>query len=327
MSARLRDDPDALNVLITRTADHHGIRAAYVEKDFWVTEVLRIASQTRAVRMPDESLADVTFMFKGGTSLSRVFGLIQRFSEDIDLLAVFPKGALSVARHNVLKKVDADVSAHLGVKGEVVPNSSTTGIKRYTTYLYSAEVTDQDLKEGVLLELGSRGGTHPAAIHSYRSMVCDYAISELEDDEDTWEEFAPFDLHVLSPERTLLEKLAAVHDAASRTTESALAKGGRHFYDIHHLLESTEVQKALSTLGPDGVAALVDDINQHSAEAEFTWTPRPDNGYADSPAFDPSHSSRDAIVAGYRAAQGLIYGTRPTLEDVANIVRRHRDLL
>tara|TARA_R110002051_G_scaffold60578_15_gene111100 strand:+ start:2548 stop:3531 length:984 start_codon:yes stop_codon:yes gene_type:complete len=327
MTARLRNDPDALAGLIDRAAQHLDIRAAYVEKDFWVTEVLRVASQNRTVLLPDGSSASVDFIFKGGTSLSRVFGLIERFSEDIDLLAVFPSDAKLPARHKVLKLVDAEVSAHLDIVGKVTPNGSTTGVKRYTTYQYSTEQTDQDLKEGVLLELGSRGGTYPAQVHPYRSMVSDYAISVLNEDDSVWEEFAPFDVNVLSPERTLLEKIAAVHDAASRTDESALAKGGRHFYDIHRLLEAPEVQNALGTLGADGVKALVDDINEHSNDAGFSWTPRPAAGYADSPAFDPSHASRESIATAYKAAHGLIYGTHPTLDDIAEIVQHRRDLL
>jgi len=47
MTVRLRDDPDALNVLVSRAALHEGVNPAYVGKDFWVTEVLRVAPQPR----------------------------------------------------------------------------------------------------------------------------------------------------------------------------------------------------------------------------------------------------------------------------------------
>src|SRR6478609_948392 len=49
VSARLRSDPDSLSILIDRASRHFAIRASYVEKDFWVTEVLRVASQPRAI--------------------------------------------------------------------------------------------------------------------------------------------------------------------------------------------------------------------------------------------------------------------------------------
>ncbi|WP_152364370.1 nucleotidyl transferase AbiEii/AbiGii toxin family protein [Microlunatus speluncae] len=327
MTVRLRDDPDALNVLVARAADYYGISAAYIEKDFWVTEVLRVASRTRPVRLPDGHSADTTFIFKGGTSLSRVFGLTQRFSEDIDLIAVFNDEAAPGARHKILKLVDAEVSAHVGTAGDVVPGSSTTGIKRYTNYRYPVETAGSGLKEGVLLELGSRGGTFPVVVHSYRSMLTDFVLAEIPEDEHVWEEFAPFDVTTLSPERTLLEKIAAVHDAAARSDTGALAKFGRHFYDIHCLLANVGVRQALVALGDAGLSALVEDINSHSAQAGFPWTPRPDGGYAESPAFDRDHESRAAIAVGVQAAQELVYGVRPTLEDITEIVAEHRDLL
>ena len=166
--------------LSPRRQRRESLPAPYLEKDFWVTEVLRAAAVDREVAMPDGSTAPVTFLFKGGTSLSRVFGIVDRFSEDVDLLAVFPAGAAAAARHRVLKQVDADVTTHLGLtKTDVSVGPSTTGVKRYTTYHYPITEYDEGLKEGVLLELGSRGGTHPAGPHSYRSMVADYAITEL----------------------------------------------------------------------------------------------------------------------------------------------------
>ena len=154
-----------------------------------------------------------------------------------------------------------------------------------------------------------------------------FALAELGEDGGVWEEFVPFDVNVLAPERTLLEKLAAVHDAASRMDTVALMKGGRHFSDIHCLLANAEVRNALDVLGSDGVSALVGDINKHSDEAGFGCTARPKGGFADSPAFDSAHSSREAIAAGYAAARGLIYGERIAFESVDDIVAEYRGLL
>jgi hypothetical protein len=199
--------------------------------------------------MPDGSGAPVTFLFKGGTSLSRVFGIVDRFSEDVDLLAVFPESATMRARQKVLKQDDTDVTAHLElIKDDVGVGASTTGVKRYTTYRYPVTEHDEGLKEGVLLELGSRGGTYPARPHPYRSMVADYAVTELGEPQDTWDEFTPFTVNVFAPERTLLEKLAAVHDAAVRGDTEALIKHGRHSYDIDRLLNTATVVEALDTL-------------------------------------------------------------------------------
>lgn len=328
MSEQLRRHPDELDALVAQVASGRGLPASYVEKDFWVTEVLRAAVVDRVVVMADGSSGSVTFLFKGGTSLSRVFGIVDRFSEDIDLLAVFPAGAATNARHKVLKDVDSAVTAHLGLTREdVTVGASTTGVKRYTTYHYPVEAYHGALKEGVLLELGSRGGTYPARRHTYRSMVADYALTELGEPEDAWEEFASFEVNVLAPERTLLEKIAAVHDAAVRNNTSTLLKAGRHFYDIDRLLNTPSVVTALTSLGEAGFAEMVDDINTHSEEAGFSWSPRPEGGYADSPAFDPTHPCHPSILTGYQSAVHLIHGVQVTFEQVLASVAAHRACL
>jgi Nucleotidyl transferase AbiEii toxin, Type IV TA system len=125
MTERLRDSPDELDVLVARTAAALGIPAAFDEKDFWVAEVLRAASPTRKIAGSDESATEVLFLFKGGTSLSRVFGIIDRFSEDVDLLAVLPDGMTNNSRHSILTGVDTDVTAHLGVAATDVAVTSS----------------------------------------------------------------------------------------------------------------------------------------------------------------------------------------------------------
>jgi hypothetical protein len=328
MTERLRDNPDDLEALVGLAAEALQIPAIYVEKDFWVTEVLRVASIERTVTLPDGSIAPATFIFKGGTSLSRVFGIIERFSEDVDLLAVFPLKAASGPRHKVLKEVDQAVRSHLALaKPQVVVGPSTTGIKRYTTYLYPRENNHSSLKEGVLLELGSRGGTQPFAVHNFCSLAAEHAINTLGESETAWEEFAAFTVNVLAPERTLFEKLAAVHDAASRNDRDALLKHGRHFYDIHCLLQDKRVTGALEALGSEGIRALVDDIDSQSAAAGFSSTPRPSEGYVLSAAFDRAHPTHGTIESGYKEAQALIYGDTVPLDVVIDTVHHWRELL
>jgi hypothetical protein len=108
---------------------------------------------------------------------------------------------------------------------------------------------------------------------------------------------------------------------------ASLLKHGLHFYDIYQLLTDEGVRDALSALGPDGITAFVEDINTHSQAVEFTWSPRPKNGYADSPAFDPAYPATEAIAAGYRSAQNLIHGSTVTIEEISAAVAVHRNSL
>lgn len=145
-----------------------------------------------------------------------MFGIVERLSEDVDLLAEFPVEASLNARHEILKAFDTAVRKHLSLENDrVIVGSSRTGVKRYTTYATPTANADPSSKKGVLLEkkgvlleLGSRDGTPPSASHSYRSFVADHAITVLGEEKSVWEEFVPLDVDVLAPERTLFEKLA-----------------------------------------------------------------------------------------------------------------------
>jgi len=71
---RLFEHPD-FEQAVLHAAQHSGVSEQFVEKDYYVTEILRII----AVELDDKA------MFKGGTSLSKGWGLISRFSEDIEV--------------------------------------------------------------------------------------------------------------------------------------------------------------------------------------------------------------------------------------------------
>ena len=75
MTQQLRFAPDDLDALVAATATAIGVSAEYVEKDFWATEVLRAACVERSISVQNGELAPVTFVFKGGTSLSDLPGI------------------------------------------------------------------------------------------------------------------------------------------------------------------------------------------------------------------------------------------------------------
>lgn len=112
----LREQRNDLSALVGLTADALGIGAVFFEKDFWVTEVLRAATAPIGLEARDGSRHSVSTIFKGGTSLSRVHGLIERFSEDVDLLVGFPPvDASTGAKERVLKGIRDAVTVHLAL--------------------------------------------------------------------------------------------------------------------------------------------------------------------------------------------------------------------
>jgi hypothetical protein len=329
---RLRDDIDTLTGLVQSTADHLGIDRAFVEKDFWVTELLRSVAGGDSIIDATGAEQPVTAIFKGGTSLSRVFGIIERFSEDVDILLVFPDNASVGARDKALKRLGERAREHLGLTPDkVTTQESTRGVKRNLQYLYPRTLPSTHVREYLLLEMGSRGGPNPHEAHTMRSMVAEYAESHLGEGPDTWAEFAPATVQVLAPERTLLEKLTLLHDLASRFPDEAaqqgMARAGRHYYDIKGLLETPAVRAALADLGPAGVTAIVEDINTRSAEAGWSYSPRPNGGFAESAAFDPQGPIRPIAQRSYEVAMGMVHGTKVPFDDCFTAVNRWRELL
>lgn len=334
MPPRLRENFDDLDALLARAAEALNRPISFMEKDFWAMEVLRIASIDREITLPNGGSGMAKAVFKGGTSLSRVYHLIDRFSEDIDLLVIFPDesgGPSTGARDRLLKTIATDALAHIGLTSERAELiASTRGVKRYIKYHYPLrEEADHVLSPGVTLEMGSRGGPEPVEQHSLRSIIADYAIGTLGDSDDAWEEFEPFDVNVLGAERTLLEKLSAVHAIASDVGRlaSAPAGWGRHFYDIHQLLQSEDIRAKLTEMGPGGVARLVFDIEEHSAAGGFATAPRPSNGFASSTAFDSAGSAAAEIRHAYTAAEGLMYGAVVPLDDCLASVHTWSELI
>lgn len=329
---QLRDDIDTLTALVQQTATHLGINEAFVEKDFWAIEVLRVCAAGDEI-VGGGASEPVSVVFKGGTSLSRVYGLIERFSEDVDILVLFPPGTGTGSRGNSLKRIAMRVQAHLGLPDESCELAgSTKGVHRDVRYRYPRRFVSQSATEYVLLEMGSRGGPTPRQPHLVRSQVANYAIEVLGETADEWAEFASVAIDVLSPERTLLEKLALLHDCGTRYAESdkardAMALAGRHFYDVHCLLDDTGVREALAQLGPAGVAELVADVDARSDAAGWSYTPRPNGGFADSAAFAEDAVGRATAEASYTKALGMVHGHKPTLDECLATVHRFRKLL
>lgn len=330
---RLRENLDSLTALISLAAEHLGLDAAFLEKDFWVTELLRAIAVGDYVTDANGNRLPVTTVFKGGTSLSRVFHLIDRFSEDVDLLVVFPESAGANARQKALRRIAETARTHLGLTADgCTTQESTTGVKRNLRYYYPRTFQNAAAREYLLLEMGSRGGPDPHDTRTLRSMVAEYADSERGEGPDTWEEFAPLTVQVLAPERTLLEKLALLHNLGSRFPDDEgarayMAQAGRHYYDIKCLLDAPAVRLALTNLGPAGVTALVDDINARSEAAGWRYMPRGDGGFADSPAFNPSAPCRTVAERSYVVALSMVYGAKPIYDDCLALVQNSRHLL
>ena len=273
----LKSDLAELGIYVQTVAELTGIPLGQVEKDFWLIEALR-ATHDVAV---DES---VGLIFKGGTSLSKGFNLISRFSEDVDLLVIFPDEKGPGARHTVFKKMAKAAAGALLCNPVVDGSASETGVKRPVALPYPSEFTPDNAgirREGLYLELGSRGGTHPSSKQEIRSLISEYAKEAGLPIE--FAEAEPVSIETLDPARTLIEKLLIVHNSALEGDEQKKRSTARHYYDIHCLLNRESVREMVTAVG---ARAMAEDVAYQSAIANLGPTDIPDGGFPSSPAFD-----------------------------------------
>lgn len=299
--AYFRDDTD-FAAGIAEAASRLGLAQTFVEKDYWVTQVLR----SLLLVFPGGQ-----FLLKGGTSLSKGYGIIDRFSEDVDVLVV-PRNDHSAATAEArLRAMTAGTAAALSLSWE---ESRTPGRGVFASrgdlihYATSADVTGMDtgIRLGeVLLETGFAGGREPSEICRVSTLVgTALALSS-----DDYEDIAPFDLLMLDPRRTLVEKCMALHHLASIWTEEnppSDARFGRHYYDIYQLLGHPRTVAGLGEREEFG--RIVEDVARISANHFGAVTPRPQEGFAASKAFrpDPGSPLRAWLEAGYRQSEVLI---------------------
>jgi hypothetical protein len=256
-----------------------------------------------------------------------VYRLVERFSEDVDILLVCDAG--SARRERILKAICERAAHDLGLEeANCVPAGSSTGVKRNVRYNYPRRYESGDITQGVLLEMGIRGGPDPHSAHAVRSMVAERAIKTTDDTSDTWQEFAFMEISVLGAERTLIEKLALLDNQAAlfSTDPDALSKSGRHYYDVHQLLRDPTVRNKLQA-HDGGTTALASDIYKQSQKAGFSGTPRPAGGYAASAAFARGTPAEAAGRGAYEPVARLVWGELPSFDDCIAIVHEYEALL
>jgi Nucleotidyl transferase AbiEii toxin, Type IV TA system len=303
-------------------AERLGISPTAVEKDYWVSEVLRVLGREY----------DGDFIFKGGTSLSKGYRLVERFSEDIDIL-VLP-GERGRGTTDKLMKAMANAAA-TGVGGSATGvGGSETGRHRSYEVAYPATRAPTALiRTSVLLEMGVRGGPHPHALVPLSSLLGD-VLEAAGTDLSEFDDLKPFEVAVLHPGRTLLEKLVLIHALAQQldagTGRSIDRRSGRHFYDIYQLLGDQQVLDLLADRDQtEQVMRSVEEINQVFFGGDGVEV-RPAGGFGTCPAFDSTTDISARLRAAYDATMPELYfgaSPLPTWEDICGRVTEQQALL
>jgi hypothetical protein len=245
---------------VRAAAEYHGLLPDLVRKDYWVTRVLRAiatdpAQQGRVV-------------FKGGTSLSKGWRLIDRFSEDVDLLltgpAYGPMPERAKDRERQFKALRASIEAQTPLR---LPEQKTLTRDEWNFLYFRGDfhcniryaLPGRRASRGglhtdwLLVESGFRGGAQPHAIRPLTSLVAEFletqpaARAALE---PYAADLTPFTMDLLKPERTFVEKLLGLHAEMLKGEEGARAVSTRNYYDVAQLFtRSEDVRGAVQRIG------------------------------------------------------------------------------
>lgn len=316
----LQDRRDVFSEAATKL----GVRPTIIEKDFWVCFVLKLLFSRSPFK---ESL-----IFKGGTSLSKVFGLIERFSEDIDLildwqLLGFSKGLKdpmqkfesntkqdrfnkemnALAAAFLREKLSPELDALMQSEGVGLSAAVDESDPHVINVSYPASFSETYIRPQVRLEIGPLGSWVPSAVHTISPYTYDVFPDLFESPVS--------EVVAIAAERTFWEKATILHQEAYRQTLIP-QRYSRHYYDLYKLALSPIREKALSQLG-----LLQDVVEFKKRFYPVTWA-RYDLAKPGSIKLLPGTAEQlTDLERDYQEMQVMLFGQPPDFSSIVQILQ------
>lgn len=331
MSRWIDHEPADRLYMLNRASEGKNIDMESVEKDWWVTAVLKALFEMKAAKY---------MFFKGGTSLSKGWNLISRFSEDIDIALyrdffseVLGDPHAVCANNNQIKnlrKASRDyilggflselieklksmnlpvtvrpVTVHMTSEGEkpVDHDTDPTVLNIYYTSILSGK--NDYVKPVVKVEISCLSMKEPYEIRHISSLVSAYFKDE---DSETASE-----IPTISPSRTFLEKAFLLNEEYQRRNPRTL-RMSRHLYDMERLMDTLYGRNALSDIN------LYKGIIEHRRKFYHVGGVDYDKDLPEHISFCPEGEIRDKMREDYQnMVSSFIYGNPP---DFDALIRR-----
>lgn len=217
-----------------------GIKSIFIEKDYWIC---------RSLALMAEGDKDNRTVFKGGTSLTKAYGIGARFSEGIDV-AISEAWTLSGNQlKNLIRRTAKNMTS--GLEELVIPGQTSKGShyhKAFYVYPKAVDVSQTGaIKAGQLLvEINSFANPYPFERRTLTCFLADFL--QASGNRQLAKDFGliPFEVNVLDKRRTLTEKIVSlIRFSLADLYMPQLAAKIRHFYDLHHLLHDEECRSYL----------------------------------------------------------------------------------
>ena len=305
---RLHTDKNMFSSAIQTTSQEKGIASEFVEKDYWICQILQNLS-----RHPQSA----RIVWKGGTSLSKAYGLIRRFSSDVDF-AVILEGMSQNQQKKLVARIGKDTTADLEELD--MPNMTIKNNRYRKTYHgYSSVLGERKdnlsfLGNHVIVEINTYGNPYPFVRKSIQPFISDMmnqkGLHSLMNELD----MMPFELNVLDKKRTLCEKVVSlIRFSFDKDAVAGIASKIRHFYDLYYLMHDSE---CIDYLHSDFTQDLLELIAHDKAEFDRPplWKA---SDITTSPLFIDLNCIWKQISEIYNREVGaLAYGIIPTPDEI-----------
>lgn len=298
--------------LFAETATAMRTTPAIVEKDFWVVWVLgRVFAHAELARI---------LKFKGGTSLSKVFGLIGRFSEDIDLILDWrevvqddPEAKRSKSQQMKFNEA-ANAKAQAYIDAVLLPQvqkcvGDMCGCTIDATNLHAINIRypsafgDAYLRPEILLEIGPLASWLPSSVFSIQPYAAQHFAHVFER--------PSCNVPTILAERTFWEKATILHQEAHRAADKPMPlRYSRHYYDLARLALAEVKTNALADL--EMLAAVV------AFKERFYPSPWAQYALAKPPTFKliPPAARVSELAKDYQAMQNMIFDKPLSFDEV-----------
>ncbi|MFT4851387.1 MAG: putative nucleotidyltransferase component of viral defense system [Sediminicola sp.] len=313
---KLHQNKKLFRQAIQFTSDQMQILPIYVEKDYWVTYALFTIYN-------DEIGKDT--IFKGGTALSKCYKVIERFSEDIDLVVLRREGESNNMLTNKIRKISKvvkNVLPEINVEGL----TQKMGMNRKTAHSYTKEFQGDygQIRDAIVVEATWLGYFEPYTKKEISSFIGEMMIKNNQTEIAKENDLLAFEVLVLEPTRTICEKIMSlVRFSYSEEPIEDLKKKIRHLYDIHQLLLKKEFSEFINSSDFEEMLLKVANDDVVSFKNNNEWLKyHPSKAMIFSKSEEIWEELKNAYEMDFR---NLVYGDFPNEDELFTTLIKLRD--
>ncbi len=310
-------------ILFLNTAQKANMSPGIVEKDFWVCWTLQY--------LFGQSPWAKHLAFKGGTSLSKCFGLIERFSEDIDVILDWRLLGYSAEEswqersktkqdkfnkemnakteeflaQSVLPQLESDFAQMLTQRFRLFIEESDpqTICFSYPQSFHEAAILPQ-----VRLEIGALAAWTPVELAQISPYIAEYYPQVLQT--------ATIEICTVSAKRTFWEKATILHKEAYRTNANLPSRYSRHYYDLYRMTHSAVKQAALAD------TALLAEVVRFKSRFYPAGSAHYELATPENLRLLPPEDCLPALMADYDHMKNMLFGDVPSFQEIVDVLRQ-----